>query len=244
MRHGLKVSGSSDILHAMERGLHFTRILVLRNATSESTRSLISRASELGIDVIEGSENDLRRMGDSSFDSAPSEALGLLNRDPSADLEDIMGLAGSIWLLAGAQYPVNIGYAIRTVEVSGGSAVFVDSELNSDGRKASSRASMKADRFIPVRWMGWEQAMDLAKRYGYRVIGIEDSGDVEPWDADLTGPCMLIIGGERHGIPDELLAQCDVVLRIPMGGFLPSYNLQAPLAVVATEVLRQNRGNS
>ena len=61
---------------------------------------------------------------------------------------------------------------------------------------------------------------------------------------DLTGPCMLIIGGERHGIPDELLAQCDVVLRIPMGGFLPSYNLQAPLAVVATEVLRQNRGNS
>ena len=173
MRHGLKVSGSSDILHAMERGLHFTRILVLRNATSESTRSLISRASELGIDVIEGSENDLRRMGDSSFDSAPSEALGLLNRDPSADLEDIMRLSGSIWLLAGAQYPVNIGYAIRTVEVSGGSAVFVDSELNSDGRKASSRASMKADRFIPVRWMGWEQAMDLAKRYGYRVIGIE-----------------------------------------------------------------------
>lgn len=244
MRHGLKVSGSSDILQAMERGLHFTRILVLRNATSESTRSLISRASELGIDVIEGSENDLRRMGDSSFDSAPSEALGLLNRDPSADLEDIMGLAGSIWLLAGAQYPVNIGYAIRTVEVSGGSAVFVDSELNSDGRKASSRASMKADRFIPVRWMEWKQAIDLAKRYRYRVIGIEDSGDVEPWDADLTGPCMLIIGGERHGIPDELLAQCDVVLRIPMGGFLPSYNLQAPLAVVATEVLRQNRGNS
>ncbi|MED5303715.1 MAG: hypothetical protein VYD89_04780, partial [Candidatus Thermoplasmatota archaeon] len=126
MRHGLKVSGSSDILHAMERGLHFTRILVLSNATSESTRSLISRASELGIDVIEGSENDLRRMGDSSFDSAPSEALGLLNRDPSADLEDIMRLSGSIWLLAGAQYPVNIGYAIRTVEVSGGSAVFVD----------------------------------------------------------------------------------------------------------------------
>ena len=61
---------------------------------------------ELGIDVIEGSGNDLRRMR--LFNSAPSEALGLLKRDPSADLEDIMGLAGSIWLLAGAQYPVNI----------------------------------------------------------------------------------------------------------------------------------------
>ena len=84
----------------------------------------------------------------------------------------------------------------------------------------------------------------LGKEIWLQSDRIEDSGDVEPWDADLTGPCMLIIGGERHGIPDELLAQCDVVLRIPMGGFLPSYNLQAPLAVVATEVLRQNRGNS
>ena len=99
MRQGLKVSGSSDILQAMEQ-VFFTRILVLRNATSESTRSLISRASELGIDVMKGL-NDLRRMCDSSFNSTPSEALGLLKRDPSADLEDIMGLAVASGYLQG-----------------------------------------------------------------------------------------------------------------------------------------------
>ena len=244
MLPGMKISGSEEILAALERGAKFSRVLILRGASSGTTRSLVRVAKESGIDIIEGSENDLKRMSDSSFDATPPEALGLLGRDPSLSLDQIMELKGSIWLIAGAQYPVNIGYAIRTIEVSGGAAVIVDSELNSDGRKASSRASMKADRFIPVKWMRWQGAIELARRHGYRVVGIEDSGTLEPWDVDLTGACMMIIGGERHGIPEQLLDHCDVVLKIPMGGFLPSYNLQAPLAVVATEVLRQKQKRS
>ena len=187
--------------------------------------------------------NDLRRMANMPFTSEPPEALGLLHRDPSAEISEIMASGGLIWLLSGAQYPVNIGFAIRTIEVSGGSAVFVDADLNSDGRKASSRASMKADRFIPVKWMSWREASDLARAYNYRIIGIEDSGDVEPWDIDLTGRCMLVIGGERHGISADLLRECDSIVKIPMQGFVPSYNLQAPLAVVAAEALRQRRKN-
>ena len=54
--------------------------------------------------MSEGS-NDLRRMGDSSFDSAPSEALGLLNRDPSADLEDIMDWQVASGCLQGRNTP-------------------------------------------------------------------------------------------------------------------------------------------
>ena len=187
--------------------------------------------------------NDLRRMANMPFTSEPPEALGLLHRDPSAEVNEIMASGGLIWLLSGAQYPVNIGFAIRTIEVSGGSAVFVDADLNSEGRKASSRASMKADRFIPVKWMGWREASDLARAHNYRIIGIEDSGDVEPWDVDLTGRCMLVIGGERHGISADLLQECDSIVKIPMQGFVPSYNLQAPLAVVAAEALRQSRKN-
>jgi len=32
------------------------------------------------------------------------------------------------------------------------------------------------------------------------------------------------------------------VIRVPMTGFVPSYNLQAPVAVVAAEALRQRNG--
>ena len=52
---------------------------------------------------------------------------------------------------------------------------------------------------------------------------------------------MLIIGGENSGISEDLLAASDEAIRIPMAGFTPSYNLQAPMAVVAVEALRQRR---
>ena len=243
MMESLKISGIDAILDAIDEGRPVTRILILRDSQSEALDRLLVEASKRKLKVIEGSMNDLRRMANMPFSSEPPEALGLLHRDPSAETSEIMASGELIWLLSGAQYPVNIGFAIRTIEVSGGSAVFVDAELNSDGRKASSRASMKADRFIPVKWMSWREASDLARAHNYRIIGIEDSGDVEPWDIDLTGRCMLVIGGERHGISPDLLQECDSIVKIPMQGFVPSYNLQAPLAVVAAEALRQRRKN-
>ena len=67
-------------------------------------------------------------------------------------------------------------------------------------------------------------------------------GDKTPWDTDLTGKIMIIVGGERNGIPQKILDLSDEIIRIPMSGFVPSFNLQAPLSVVAVEAQRQ-RGN-
>ena len=54
-----------------------------------------------------------------------------------------------------------------------------------------------------------------------------------------TEPLLLVIGGERHGIPRAVLDACDGAIRIPMRGFIPSYNLQAAMAIVVGEHLRQ-----
>jgi len=75
------------------------------------------------------------------------------------------------------------------------------------------------------------------------VLAIEDSGTTTPWDADLRGPLLFVIGGETRGILAPVLACCDAVLRIPMAGFIPAYNLQAAMAAVAAERLRQMRGS-
>jgi tRNA G18 (ribose-2'-O)-methylase SpoU len=52
---------------------------------------------------------------------------------------------------------------------------------------------------------------------------------------------LFAIGGEEPGIPPDLLAEFDEIVRIPMGGFIRSYNLQAALAAVAGERLRQSQ---
>ena len=78
-----------------------------------------------------------------------------------------------------------------------------------------------------------------AREAGRRVIAVEDVGKRAPWETDLTGRVLLVVGGERYGIPPEVLEQADDLVRIPMAGFIPSYNLQAAMAAVAVERLRQ-----
>jgi len=155
----------------------------------------------------------------------------------------VLKSGGLIWLLDGAKYPVNIGFCIRTAEVSGADAVIVNGELNNEERSAAKRASMKAHRFLPVLWQDAASSIELAKSSGFRIIALEDVGESNPWDVDLTGNVILIVGGEREGISSEVLQMTDEIIRIPMTGFVPSFNLQAPLSAVAIEAQRQRSGN-
>ena len=101
------------------------------------------------------------------------------------------------------------------------------------------RASMRADRFLPVLWSAAAGVLSAAREAGRRIIAREDVGAAAPWEADLTGPVLFVVGGEHSGIPPEMLARCDAVVRIPMQGFIRSYNLQAAVAIAAAERLRQ-----
>lgn len=233
--------GFNEVLKSFREKEEIKLILVRRDSKSSDLSKIRSMANELGIRVIEGSDNDLWRMSRDNSHGIP-DVLALVGRDPNLSLEEVIASGGLIWVLAGASYPVNIGFCIRTAEVSGADAVFVDAELSNTERKAAKRASMKAHRFIPVFWGDGFEAVKSAREYGFKIVSLEDFGDKTPWDTDLTGNTMIIVGGERNGIPQKILDLSDEIIRIPMSGFVPSFNLQAPLSVVAVEAQRQ-RGN-
>jgi tRNA G18 (ribose-2'-O)-methylase SpoU len=211
-------------------------VLVRRGATGALAK-LADRARARGVVVRETSANDLRRM---SATPTPCDLLGLVGPDPDAPLCEVLARGGCAWLLAGVAFPGNAGYAIRTAEVSGADAILLDCGFDAAGRRLALRASMHAHRFFPVRWLAADDALDAARAAGRRIVAIEDSGKVAPWEADLGGRVLFVIGGETRGIPAGVLARCDAVLRIPMRGFVPAYNLQAAMAIVAGEALRQS----
>jgi hypothetical protein len=70
-----------------------------------------------------------------------------------------------------------------------------------EGRRQAVRASMRADWYMPVVWAGWEESLEQARSVGFTVIGIEDVGRRAPWEVDLTGPVLLVVGAEERGIP-------------------------------------------
>lgn len=235
-RQRRQLAGPAQLGTAFDAAVPVRLVLAAREPKDPAVRKVLERARALGVPVRLTSERSLRRL--SRVDPA-AEVLALVGEAPDADRATVLTSGGVVWLLVGLAYPGNTGFAIRLAEVSGAHAVFVDGAFLHEGRREALRASMRAERFMPVFW---EAALDVvagARAAGRRVLAVEDVGTRSPWEVDLTQPLLLIVGGERHGIPQAVLAACDGALRIPMRGFIPSYNLQAAMAIVVGEQLRQ-----
>ena len=199
-------------------------------------RALIDAAAARGVRCHAAGSGVLRRFAR----GAPAgEPIALLGPPPGAALEDVLLGRGAVWLLAGLSYPTNVGFALRTAEVSGAQGVIVDAAFSAADRRTALRASMRADRVFPVIWSDAPTSLAAARAAGARIVAVEDNGTKAPWEIDLRGPVLLVVGGERDGIPPPVLERCDDIVRVPMAGFIPSYNVQAAMAAVAVERLRQ-----
>jgi tRNA G18 (ribose-2'-O)-methylase SpoU len=213
---------------------------VRREADGAGVAALLRRARSAGVPVQRVGPRHFQRLRQRG---GACDALGLVGPAPDAGPEDILRGNGATWHLVGVAYPGNAGMAVRTAEVSGAGGVFIDSDFDRDARRTALRASMRADRFMPVFFGAAEGVLAEAAKCGRRLLAIEDAGNLAPWDIDLTGRVHFVVGGEARGIPDAILARCDAVIRIPTPGFVPSYNLQGAVAAVASERLRQLEGN-
>jgi tRNA G18 (ribose-2'-O)-methylase SpoU len=229
-----QISGAEAIAQALDRG-EPARLIVVREG-ARGLELLLHRAEAAGIPVQRAGERDFERLRGQARER---DALALLGGRPDASMTEVLASPAPVWLLSGVAYPGNAGFAIRTAEVSGAAGVFLDAPFDRDARRDALRASMRADRFLPVFFKATDVVLSTARQCGRRIIGIEDVGRRAPWEVDLAGPVLFVVGGEAEGIPESALARCDEVVRIPMSGFIRSYNLQAAVSALACERMRQ-----
>ncbi|MBT59975.1 MAG: hypothetical protein CMA63_00300 [Euryarchaeota archaeon] len=227
-----QITGRDAVLAALNNGERIEMVLVDREKDTAEIRRL---CQEQHIPLEEGSTNDLWRMSADGF----TDALALVGRIPSGTLEEVLSRGGTVWFFDGVTYSTNLGFAIRTAEVSGADAVVLNVPKTHEERRTIRRSSMRADRFIPVVYSTTEAILTAVKSHGMRLIAVEDVGTHGPWDEDLTGDVMLVVGAEKEGISQEVLDAADACVLLPMDGFVPSYNLQVAVSVVALEALRQ-----
>ena len=230
-RHvSLQITGADEVLKALESGVEIKLVLVDRE---EDCSEIIELCKSNNIKVVEGSSTDLWRMSA----NGQQKALALIGREPAGTLEEVFERDGVIWLFDGVEYAPNLGFGVRTAEVSGATAVIINVKKTHEERRTIRRAGMRATRFIPVIYSSTEEILAACNR---RIIVAEDVGDKAPWNADLTGNVMLVVGAENAGVSKEVLNAADDIVRLPMPGFVPSYNLQVAVSALAIERLRQS----
>ena len=71
------------------------------------------------------------------------------------------------------------------------------------------------------------------RQKGYQIVATSPHIKAStPQNIDLTQPIALCFGAEKHGISEELSANADAFLHIPMHGFTESFNLSVSAALV------------
>lgn len=231
-----QLAGPDEIAAALQKGEPLALVMARDDAEDPAIARVLEQARAAGVLVRTASPHVVHRLNQRQ---PPADVLALVGRGPGRDLDALLAGPGAAWLLVGTSYPGNAGFAIRTAEVSGADGIVIDAAFDRSLRRDAVRMSMRADWFMPVCWHAAGPTVDRARALGRRILAVESCGERAPWQVDLTGRALFVIGAESGGIPEELLSRCDDVLRVPMAGFIPTYNLQGALAAVAFERLRQ-----
>jgi 23S rRNA (guanosine2251-2'-O)-methyltransferase len=104
------------------------------------------------------------------------------------------------------------------------------------------KASAGAAEHIRIaRVVNLVRSLEELKRNNIWVIGLDERGECDYDQFDLTGNCVLVLGREGAGLHDLVRRTCDHMLRIPMAGGVSSLNVSAAGAVVLYEAFRQRR---
>jgi TrmH family RNA methyltransferase len=232
----IQIAGVDAIQRALRERSDVRVLLIPSGDSSPELQQLEAAAVAYGARIWRGGPGDMRRMGRGE---GAERAVALAGDSTTATLEELLARGGLSWLLHRASYPSNVGFAIRTAEVSGADGVVVDAVFNHEQRGRIGHVSMGASDLLPVVYSTTEDTLRAAAASGVNVIAIEDSGASLPWQVDLRAPAVCIIGNEQTGIEPALIARCNFSIRIPMAGFVPSYNVQAAMTAIAVERLRQ-----
>lgn len=160
----------------------------------------------------------------------------LSQTEPSAIKEN-----GFYVMIEGIEDPYNFGYAIRSLYAAGADGVILGKRNWLSAAGVVCRASAGASELIDVfADESFENAVDIFKNKGYKIVCADIEKSIPIYEADLTRPILLVIGGEKRGISRSILEKADSIVRIDYGrDFNASLSAASAATVIGFEVLRQ-----
>jgi TrmH family RNA methyltransferase len=128
--------------------------------------------------------------------------------------------------------PGNVGTVVRACGALGPARLALSPGCSDPLAGKGVRASMGAVFRVPIE-TGAELPAD-----GVRVALVAGEG-MPLWEADLTGPAVLAVGAERHGLPEDVVEACDVVCTFPPAPGAESLNAAQAATLALYEAVRQ-----
>jgi TrmH family RNA methyltransferase len=189
---------------------------------------LVEAATAAGVEPVEllvaGESVEAELLAALSTLPHPARVVGVYRREdlPRAERETTLAL----WHVVD---PGNVGTLVRTADAFGAAVALSPGCADPLGPKAL-RASVGAIFRVPL--LGWDEAP------GERVALVAH-GAPPLRELALSGPVTFLLGAEREGLPEEIVADSNYLATIALPGAAESLNVAAAGAIALYERSRR-----
>jgi TrmH family RNA methyltransferase len=186
-----------------------------------------------------------RIIDDALFDSLADTVTsqGVVAVFPFPDRPE--GTSGSplVVMADGIQDPGNLGTLIRSAAGAGATQVIALPGTVDPWAPKTVRAAAAAHFLVPITTQSIGEAV-ASLPADCLLIAADASGSVRYDECDLTGPIVLVVGGEGHGLSKEVFDLDPLLVSIPLQGGLESLNAGVAGSIILFEAARQRRNST
>ena len=235
--------GRNAVTEALKSGRGINKLWIASGDREGSVAEIAALAKERGIVVqyverakIEALAGGHRHQG----------VLAYVAPVPYAELDDILkaaeekGEAPFLVLLDELEDPHNLGALLRTADATGVHGILIPKRRSVSLNATVAKTSAGAVEYVPVARIGnIAQTLKKLKEKGFWVAGADMDGEKAYYEADLTGPLVLVVGSEGKGMSRLTKEACDFIVRMPMVGRINSLNASVAGSILMYESMRQ-----
>ena len=235
--------GRNAVTEALKSGRGINKLWIASGDREGSVAEIAALAKERGIVVqyverakIESLAGGHRHQG----------VLAYVAPVPYAELEDILkaaeakGEAPFLVLLDELEDPHNLGALLRTADATGVHGILIPKRRSVSLNATVAKTSAGAVEYVPVARIGnIAQTLKKLKEKGFWVAGADMDGEKAYYEADLTGPLVLVVGSEGRGMSRLTKEACDFIVSMPMVGRINSLNASVAGSILMYESMRQ-----
>ena len=231
------ISGINPVVESLKAGRPLDRILIAKGAAGPRLQQIIDMARRASVSVRFEDRGGLDRLAGTPAHQGVV-ALGASQR--YAELDDVAPAARLLVVLDGVEDPHNLGAIVRTAHAAGAGGIVIPERRAAGLTDVVAKAAAGALEYLPVaRATNINRALERLKQLGYWIYGLDERGTDDYSAVHYNPPTALVFGGEGKGLHEQVRKHCDVLVRIPMEGYIPSLNVSVAAGIVLFEAKRR-----
>ncbi len=233
------IEGLRTVGEAIQTGAPIEALVVAPELlVSEFGQSLLAHPSVRDVEQITVSGEIYQKI---AHKQGP-QGIGALVRQKWASLNSLPISPEGFWLvLDQIADPGNLGTIMRTADAVGCQGIILLGPSTDPHDPTAVKASMGSLFSLDLVAADWEAFNAWRVEHHITLVGTSDSAQTDYQAVAYQPPLALLMGSERHGLPEEMVNACDALVCIPMRGRADSLNLAVATAVVLYEIYNQSR---